>query len=163
MFLDAIHRLYSYLSDVNKQLMAHAYEVSDEDFASVVIEGQPSIRDTLVHMFSVIQLNTYWWGGELTGEEAFALDYRSDNYPDFDSVDNLHKKAEAEVSAFVSPLNTDGDLERIYQRQATPDELRTKVLWEVMLHVINHGTQHRSEVAMMLTKLGHSPGDMEIL
>jgi uncharacterized damage-inducible protein DinB len=39
----------------------------------------------------------------------------------------------------------------------------TRALWEMMLHVINHGTQYRSAVAMMLTKLGHSPGDMEIL
>jgi len=38
-----------------------------------------------------------------------------------------------------------------------------RIRWAMLLHVINHSTQHRSKVAMMLTKLGHSPGDMEIL
>jgi len=38
-----------------------------------------------------------------------------------------------------------------------------RIRWEMLLHAINHSTQHRSEVAMMLTKLGHSQGNMEIL
>lgn len=39
----------------------------------------------------------------------------------------------------------------------------TRYLWEVMLHVANHATQHRSEVALMLTTFRHSPGDLDIL
>ena len=36
-------------------------------------------------------------------------------------------------------------------------------LWQQMIHQVNHATQHRSEAAMMLTKLSRSPGLLDLL
>ena len=163
MFLEAIIRLYEYQRESNSHLLDVVEELSNTELTSVVVEGQPSIRDTLVHMFSVIQINVAWWSNRLSGEAAFSLKYSSENFSDAASLRNLWQESDAEIAMFIDSLSSDDDLERSYSRETPTGEVRNRVLWEMMLHVINHGTQHRSEVAMMLTKLGHSPGDMEIL
>ena len=36
-------------------------------------------------------------------------------------------------------------------------------LWQQWVHQVNHATQHRIEVAVMLTEFGVSPGDLDFL
>jgi len=36
-------------------------------------------------------------------------------------------------------------------------------VWQLMVHVVNHGTQHRSEAAALLTAEGRSPGELDLM
>lgn len=47
---------------------------------------------------------------------------------------------------------------RKYMSSAS-EQILTQPLWRMILHLINHQTQHCSEIAMHLTALSHSPGE----
>ena len=46
-------------------------------------------------------------------------------------------------------------------RRRNGEERRT-ALWVLLTHVVNHGTQHRSEAAEALTLVGRSPGSLDL-
>lgn len=70
MFLEAIKRLYEYQTEVNDHVLAVCDDLTDEELTAIHIKGQPSIRDTLVHMIDVVHINVAWWSGRLPGEDA---------------------------------------------------------------------------------------------
>jgi uncharacterized damage-inducible protein DinB len=37
------------------------------------------------------------------------------------------------------------------------------LLWQPLFQVLNHGAQHRSEAAVLLTEFGQSPGDIDFI
>ena len=52
---------------------------------------------------------------------------------------------------------------RKHGRCATKGPPMENILWHLMTHVVNHGTQHRSKAAILLTGYGYSPGAPDLI
>ena len=163
MLLNAVKSLYAYQEEVTERVLKTADALSVEQFTQIVVLGQPPIRDTLVHICSAQRVHLSWWDGSMPGEESFRQQFPAGDYPDILAVRRLWEGVMGDTRTFIDTLGDHEDVARVYTRYLADGSLRQRPLWQMMLHVINHGTQHRSEVALMLTALGHSPGELDLL
>jgi uncharacterized damage-inducible protein DinB len=81
-----------------------------------------------------------------------------DVFPTVDALRARWNEENQSLNAFLGTLS-DEDLRRLMTSPPNPPE----TLGQQLQHVVNHGTQHRSEVALLLTDLGQSPGFMDFL
>lgn len=58
---------------------------------------------------------------------------------------------------------TESELAAPLHYSSTSGTAHSQPVWQILLHVVNHGTQHRSEVAHFLTEAGQSPGDIDLI
>ena len=84
---------------------------------------------------------------------------------EFATLAALHARFKEEdtlLMDFVAGL-TDRTLTVEIEYTSTEGGRHTRALWETMVHLVNHGTQHRTEAAAILTGFGHSPGDIDLI
>jgi len=70
---------------------------------------------------------------------------------------------ERETAEFVANLDAAQLDQGVAYTNTSGQPQRILPLWQLMVHQVNHATQHRSEIAAMLTHFGHSPGELDFL
>ena len=154
--LEGIRTLYAYGAWANARILDTAERLDPEQFTTEV-DGLSSIRDTLVHTASA----EWTWLERWRGNSPRRL-WVPAEFPDLASVRNRWAEVAAATSDYISALR-EPDLEQAVSYVNFQGESWAYPLWQQLLHQANHGTQHRSEAALLLTRLGHSPGWLDFL
>jgi uncharacterized damage-inducible protein DinB len=116
----------------------------------------PTLKATFAHLYAADSVWLARWKGSAPTRLA--------GDADFASMSDLRQKwdaLEAEQRAFVDGLK-DADLTRAVDYRNTEGAAFRVALGALLLHVVNHATHHRSEVATMLTLISGSPPDTGI-
>ena len=152
--------LFDYNAWANNRVLDRVAKLSDSEYMAPagLDRGNGSIRATLVHA--------------LDTEEAWLERCQSR-----DLVEVLTEEQVASIAALRTRWDEAASKWRALLSQLTEADLDTPVtntsprsgrsytnpLWARLSHALNHATQHRSEIALALTQLGHSPGDLDFL
>jgi uncharacterized damage-inducible protein DinB len=84
---------------------------------------------------------------------------------EFTTFSALRGRAEAEdhhLLEYVSQLSA-AELNHTVTYTWPQARPRSRPLWQLLFHIFNHGTHHRSELGRYMDGLGHSPGDIDFM
>jgi uncharacterized damage-inducible protein DinB len=155
MKIDEIKLLYDFNYWADERILSTTAKISPEQYVASTDFG--NLRNIVVHMLDAE------WVWRLTCEGQPVHDWKElteADYPTFDGVRDDLLSEQQKMRAFIDTL-TDGDLDRIVRYTIDTGTVRERVMWHCLVHVVNHGTQHRSEAAAILTSYGQSPGDLD--
>jgi uncharacterized damage-inducible protein DinB len=151
--------LFDYNYWANGRILDAAGGLTDEQYAEAVPGlSHGSIRATLVHALAAEQI---WQRRCLEGVSPTTLLKEAD-CPTLAAMRALWAEEEAAMRAGLARLTDEALAGRMAYRttRGTPME---DTLWQLLTHLVNHGTQHRAEAAVALTAFGHSPGDVDLI
>jgi uncharacterized damage-inducible protein DinB len=119
--------------------------LTPEQFTRDLGSSFPSVRDTLVHVFSADRA----WLGRLEGQSPPRAN--ASDYADLASLLEVWEPVLQRWPVLVASL---GDPGQLIDYKALAGEPFTNSLGQIVRHVVNHGTYHRGQVATMLRQLG---------
>ena len=154
---DLIRSLYGYNAWANERILSSCAGLTDAQFVAEASASFSSIRDTLVHTMWAQWNWLVRWRGQPNPPR-----FDPAAYADVAAVRAHWAEIDHETHVFVAQVD-DAHLEAICRYVNSRNELMAYPLWQQMLHQVNHGTQHRSEVAVILTECDHSPGGMDFI
>ncbi|MGH6689469.1 MAG: DinB family protein [Gammaproteobacteria bacterium] len=157
MIVETMRTLYQYNAWANARVLDTAERLGPEPFATPHDAACPSVRDTLVHTMSA----QWIWLERWLGRSPTTM-FEARDFPDLASIRARWTEIERDTQRFVAGL-TEARLASVVEYRNTRGEPWAHTLGQQMVHQVNHATQHRSEVAVMLTRCGHSPGDLDFL
>lgn len=153
--VEQLRSLAAYDAWATDRILARVAELTPEQLAADVGTSHGSVLVNLGHTARAQALWVSWWTDEPPYEGAMA-------YPpaDLAAVRESFRVVGERLRSFLAAL-TDDELDRVVVYHPLRGGTRQGRLVDQILHVVNHGTQHRSETAMALTALGHSPGEID--
>jgi uncharacterized damage-inducible protein DinB len=135
--------LFQYHVSLNRRVWQSVLALSAEQFLAPIDYAHGSIRNQIVHMAAV---DGRWLRGLQGHPNARAFNPPPKDYPTPESVFALWDPIESEFLAHVLSMD-DAAL------QSSPPGL-DEPAWQVLLHVVNHGTDHRAQLLRALHDFG---------
>jgi uncharacterized damage-inducible protein DinB len=155
--VQAMSRLFDYCEWANRKFLDAAAPLDADAYGRDMKGSHGGIRGTLVHTYGA----EWVWLERFNGRSPTGLP-GGDQLGDVAALRACWTALEDERRAWLAGLGPDAATRVIDYRTFKGDPFRSE-LWPLVQHVANHGSYHRGEIALQLTNLGHSPGDLDFV
>jgi uncharacterized damage-inducible protein DinB len=150
-----IRTLYEYNCWANERILGAAAGVADDLFASARL-GYCGLRETLVHICGAERRWRLRWQSQPSAAMLAVQEV-----PTLMALRGYWDAEQRQMRLYLSTVG-DAELSDTFAYRRANGTLISSTRWHTMAHMINHGTQHRAELALLLTELGYSPGNIDL-
>jgi len=143
---NAFRHFYGYHFTENRNIWdTYITPLFAEQFTQIVGYSHGSVRNQIVHLMSV---DHTWFSALRGGEVPEPLDPAA--FDDREVIRAHWDKVEQDMRDYLAQLRDD----MLFEKPFAEGEDKDLILWQVLLHVANHGTDHRAQLLRLLNDLG---------
>ena len=149
--------LYEFNSWANRRVLDSCAALSNEQFTRDLGSSFKSVRDTLAHIMGAEWIWLERWHGR--SPQALLV---AEDYPDLEAVRARWVEIERDLTDFVAALS-DEDIARVYDYKTAAGVPFSSPAWQMLQHLVNHGSYHRGQITAFLRQLGAKPQGTDLI
>jgi uncharacterized damage-inducible protein DinB len=154
--VDTLRLQLDYSAWANQRLMDVAAKLSHEELMRDFQTADKTVLDTLVHIYAADRI----WLARVLGEARSTFADPEDR--DLTLLQTewpaLHERWKLWLRDFG-----DGDQARIISYKDMKGKPYSQPVWQILLHVVNHGTHHRGQVSGFIRMMGQTPPPLDLI
>jgi uncharacterized damage-inducible protein DinB len=155
MYTNAFRHFYEYHFNENRKIWdTYITPLSLEQFTQNVGYSHGSVRNQIIHLISV---DDTWFSGLRRVEIPESLNPA--NFDDRKIIRAYWDNVEKNMRDYLAKLRDD----MLFDKPFADGEDKDLILWQVLFHVVNHGTDHRAQLLRLLNDLGVKTGPQDYI
>ena len=140
-------------------MLGAAAGLSEHEFGQPVSGSHESVRMTLYHVVRV----QVWWLSVLNGKPGTPPPPEAHEHMSLEDVKGWFAQSHDDLRAYAAGLTEERLESEVSAFHPGQGKEYRWPSWQLVSHLVNHGSHHRAEAGIMLASLGHSPGDMDFI
>ena len=153
---DALRLHLDYTAWASNKLLAEVTNLSPEELTRDFKTSDKNVLDTLVHVFAADRI----WFERIHGTSPTTFINEQDR-----QLGTLQREwpiLQQRWKHFATPLTDQGAAAKVSYRDIKGNPYE-QPLWQILLHVVNHGTHHRGQASGFLRAMGHPPPQLDLI
>jgi uncharacterized damage-inducible protein DinB len=153
---DTLRLQLDYSAWATQRLMDTAAKLSEEELTRDFKTADKTVLDTLVHIYAADRI---WLSRVLVEPRATFIDPEDRDLTLLQTEwPALHQRWKLWLRDFK-----DDDVLRVIEFKNTKGHPYAMPVWQILLHVVNHGTHHRGQVSGFLRAMDRMPPPLDLM
>jgi uncharacterized damage-inducible protein DinB len=153
---DTLRLHLDYTAWASRRLLLCAAKLSAEELTRDFKTSDKTVLDTLAHVFAADRI----WFSRIQGSSPDSFINPEDRR--LPALEKEWPSLQQRWKEWAAPLTDQGAQAKIAYRDMKGNPW-AQPLWQILLHVVNHGTHHRGQVSGFLRAMGHTPPPLDLI